>query len=106
MWNLRQAATVLSRSTGYLGNDTGLAHLAEAVGTRALVVLGPTTADMGFGPQGAESRPVGMKLWCRPCGKDGSHCHRLLKRHACLRDLSAKEVSQVARAMFLREGNA
>jgi ADP-heptose:LPS heptosyltransferase len=71
-WNLKQVAQVLAGSQGYFGNDTGLAHLAEAVGVRATVVFGPTAADMGFGPWREESQSLGRTdLGCRPCGKDG-----------------------------------
>lgn len=98
-WGLPDVGRVLSESTAYLGCDTGLAHMAEAVGTRAFVVFGPNRADMGFGPWRAESRVLERKnLWCRPCGKDGRNCHRLLARHVCLRGLSVETAESCARA--------
>jgi heptosyltransferase-2 len=91
-WSLREVAAVLARSRGYLGNDTGLAHLAEAVGVPAYVVYGPTRPEMGFGPWRAESRALEGSLWCRPCGKDGRFCYRPLRRYRCLDVLSAEKV--------------
>lgn len=91
-WDLRQVALVLSRARGYVGNDTGLAHLAEAVGTVALVVFGPTVPEMGFGPWRQGSASAGSSLWCRPCGKDGRNCFRVSRRYHCLKSFPASEV--------------
>lgn len=91
-WTLSEAAGVLSAAKAYLGSDTGLAHLSEALGVRAWVIFGPTVPEMGFGPWREESVSVGKDLWCRPCGKDGRNCHRISQRHACLKELKAHEV--------------
>jgi ADP-heptose:LPS heptosyltransferase len=41
--SLLQAAALLSRADAYLGNDSGLSHLACAVGARGVVLFGPTS---------------------------------------------------------------
>ena len=92
-WDLAQAARVLAGSLGYLGNDTGLAHLAEAVGCPALVIFGPTAPEMGFGPWRPESGAVGIDLFCRPCGKDGRRCYRPFNKYLCMTGLDAKTVA-------------
>ncbi|MBC7690127.1 MAG: glycosyltransferase family 9 protein [Methylotenera sp.] len=86
-WTLPQVAMVLGNSMGYLGNDTGLAHLAEAVGVPALVIFGPTVPEMGFGPWHEQSRVIDSPLWCRPCSKDGRACFRPIKRYRCLSEI-------------------
>jgi heptosyltransferase-2 len=91
-WNLRQTAQVLAHSQGYIGADTGLAHLSESVGTRATVLFGPTAPDLGFGPWRDESQSLGDSLWCRPCGKDGSACFRITQKFLCLKNLSPEKV--------------
>ncbi|MEO5970522.1 MAG: glycosyltransferase family 9 protein [Bdellovibrionia bacterium] len=91
-WNLAQTACIFTISNGYLGSDTGLAHLAEAVGVPAQVISGPTTPDMGFAPWRRESVSIGKSIGCRPCGKDGRFCFRIANRYACLKDLSAQTV--------------
>lgn len=91
-WTLRETAAVLAHSKGYLGNDTGLAHLAQAVGVPATVIFGPTVSDMGFGPWGEKSQAIGLDLGCRPCGKDGRFCYRFHQRYECLRGLSPEVV--------------
>lgn len=92
IWSVPQVAQVLSQSVGYLGNDTGLAHLAEAVGVRAWIIYGPTASDMGFGPWRKESSAFGARLWCRPCGKDGRYCFRLNQKYRCLWDLDPNKI--------------
>lgn len=87
-----QLAAVLAHSVGYLGNDTGLAHLAEAVGSRAVMIFGPTKPEMGFGPWNPESKTLSTPLWCSPCGKDGRFCFRVTDRFACQRHILPKEV--------------
>jgi ADP-heptose:LPS heptosyltransferase len=91
-WSLREVARILAGAWRYLGNDTGLGHLAEAVGVPSFVVFGPTRADMGFGPWRPESRSISRNLACSPCGKDGRFCFRFDQRYACLRGLRAEDV--------------
>ncbi len=92
-WSISETATILSKSLGYLGNDTGFAHLAEAVGVPAYIVYGPTTQDMGFGPWRTVSRGFSSDLWCRPCGKDGRYCFRLKNKYLCLSKLNEEQVN-------------
>ena len=42
---LPQVASILARATCYLGNDSGVSHLAGAVGTRGVVIFGPTRPE-------------------------------------------------------------
>ncbi|MGK5088689.1 glycosyltransferase family 9 protein, partial [Bdellovibrionota bacterium FG-2] len=98
-WSLPQIAQILANSRGYLGNDTGLGHLAEAVGLDVNVIFGPTHPGLGFAPWRTKSVFVESSLWCRPCGKDGRNCFRPLRRFQCLNDVS---VDQVLREFILR----
>jgi heptosyltransferase-2 len=41
-WPLAEVAALLARAKFYVGNDTGLANIAAAVGTRAFVLFGAT----------------------------------------------------------------
>lgn len=52
--SLMQVAALLSRAELYLGNDSGVSHLAGAVGARGVVLFGPTR------PQ--QWRPLGGSL--------------------------------------------
>lgn len=91
-WNFPELAQVIRASSAYLGNDTGLAHLAESLGVRTHVIFGPTHPQAGFGPWRIESQALGAALWCRPCGKDGRSCFRLTQRYACMKTYAPSEV--------------
>ncbi|MGH7894254.1 MAG: glycosyltransferase family 9 protein [Candidatus Binatia bacterium] len=43
-WALPDVAALLASADAYVGNDSGISHLAAAVGTRGVVVFGPTAA--------------------------------------------------------------
>lgn len=103
-WDLAQSAWILTKSKGYLGSDTGLAHLAEAVGTPIIVVYGPTAPGLGFEPWRPGSGTAGAKLWCRPCGKIGRWCFRLPPDFRCLKILKADPVIKEFHEKFKPDG--
>ncbi len=49
---LQEVASVLAVSRGYAGNDSGITHLAAALGVPVVALFGPTDAAM-WGPRGA-----------------------------------------------------
>jgi heptosyltransferase-2 len=49
---LKEVASVLAASRGYVGNDSGITHLAAALGVPVVALFGPTDAAM-WGPRGA-----------------------------------------------------
>lgn len=95
--NLRETAWLLSRARFLIANDTGLSHLAEAVGTPAIVFYGPTRWDFGFGVADPRSRALETDVWCSPCSKDGTLCYRLTNRFACLKSMPPSRALALAR---------
>ena len=87
--------TLIQNSAYYVGGDTGLAHLAEAVGTPAFMIFGPTRPDLGFGPWRLDSVSVFSKVACSPCSKDGRICLRITDPYACLKRISVKQVEEI-----------
>lgn len=72
---LPEALGVLASARLFVGNDSGLAHLASAAGTPAVVVFGPTDpfATRPWDGPRADGRPVRLALArrrtpCAPCG--------------------------------------
>lgn len=74
-----------------VGNDTGMIHIAEALGTKVLVLEGPTDPTLGFSVYRESSRILALDLACRPCSKTGSICWRWGSRE-CLRGLKPESV--------------
>jgi heptosyltransferase-3 len=52
--NIKQVMQLLSTSHGYIGNDSGVTHLAGAMGVKTLAIFGPTSPDV--------YKPVGPKV--------------------------------------------
>lgn len=55
--SLPEVAAVLARADLFVGNDSGLMHIAAATGTPTLGLFGPTSADE-YGPVGARAEAV------------------------------------------------
>ena len=90
--DFKKTAILLKNAQFYIGSDTGLSHLAEAVGTRSFVIFGPTRPGLGFAPWRKESQSIFLQLQCAPCSKDGKFCYRFTSPYACLRKLEVKDV--------------
>ena len=66
-----EAAAVIERSYLFVGNDSGLMHLAEAVGVPVIALFGPTVAEFGYYPSLPQSKVLERSLPCRPCSRNG-----------------------------------
>lgn len=70
-------ARALAACATLVTNDSGLSHLAEAVGTPVLVLFGPTVREFGYFPTLPDSRVMEVDLSCRPCSRNGKRsCFR------------------------------
>lgn len=78
---------VLSRLSALVGNDSGPAHLASALGVMTIALFGPSD-DRRTAPMTPEGIVLRRSLDCAPCG--GSKCP--LVHHACLRELDPIDV--------------
>jgi ADP-heptose:LPS heptosyltransferase len=52
-WQLGKLASLMSEADLYLGNDSGITHLAAACGTPTIALFGPTDPQV-WGPQGPQ----------------------------------------------------
>jgi heptosyltransferase-2 len=92
--SLTEVATLLSECSLLVTNDSGLLHVAEAVGTPVLAFFGPTVREFGYYPVLDRSRVLERPLDCRPCSRNGKRpCHR--GDLACLRDISPDDAYTV-----------
>jgi heptosyltransferase-2 len=85
-------AGVLSRCRVLVTNDSGVMHVAAALGTAVVAMFGPTNER--------ETKPLGevdatiitSKVWCRPC---------MLREcpldHRCMRNISVDSVAAAVR---------
>jgi ADP-heptose:LPS heptosyltransferase len=85
---LAQVAALIARSQLYLGNDSGLTHLAASVGARTVALFGPSDWRW-WSPRGARVTILRRETKCSPCQlsvmKQCSH-------RKCLNDLAPQQV--------------
>jgi ADP-heptose:LPS heptosyltransferase len=74
--SLQQVAALLRHSRLYLGNDSGISHLAGVVGARGGVVFGPTDPT-GWAPRSERLKVLHAPDACVHCGPERFCTHRL-----------------------------
>lgn len=96
--NLRETAELLASAGAVVANDSGLAHVAAAVGTPTLILFGPTP-DQTLGQFPPNVRILRRPFKCAPCwhGQRLAACH---SRVDCLLSLEAGEVESAARQLL------
>jgi heptosyltransferase-2 len=84
-------AALLQRARVVVANDSGLLHLATAVGRPVVALVGPTVRAFGFFPHAARAEVLERALACRPCSPFGSdHCP--LGHHRCMIEIAPAAV--------------
>lgn len=87
-------AAALKGAKAFIGNDTGLMHIAGTLEVPGVVVFGPTTRHLGFFP--FQSNIIAVEnnsIGCRPCTNQGhTECPR--RHFLCMRSVSEDEVIQ------------
>ena len=64
--SLVQLAGILKSCTVYVGNDSGVTHLAAALGIPTIAIFGPTDPAV-WGPRGSQVTVIYEKESCSPC---------------------------------------
>ncbi len=87
--NLRDAILALAHAGAAVSNDSGLLHVAAALGTPAIGIFGPTS-PWHWAPLNplAGTIETATKLDCRPCHKPVCR----LVHHRCMRDIAPEEI--------------
>jgi len=89
---LMETAAAIARCRAFVGNDSGLMHMSEAVGVPVVAVFGPTVESFGYYPSLALSRTVERDIACRPCSRNGAvPCPR--DTQECMTSIDAASVA-------------
>ncbi|MBF0505065.1 MAG: glycosyltransferase family 9 protein [Candidatus Omnitrophica bacterium] len=68
--DLGRSAAVISSSSLFIGTDSGLLHIAAALGIPTLSIFGPGNA-VKWAPKGEKHKVISMGLACSPCTRFG-----------------------------------
>lgn len=82
---LMQSAALIEHSRLFIGPDSGLMHLACAVGTPVIAIFGPGNVRK-WGPQGAQHQIITKNLVCSPCTWFGYTLTTCKKEYPCRTD--------------------
>jgi ADP-heptose:LPS heptosyltransferase len=92
-----QSAAVIRRAALYVGGDSGLAHVALALGVPTVVWFGPSDSQK-WGVSDQRHRIVRKPLACAPCFIFGYH--KLCRTVACMDAIGVEDVLQSCRAIL------
>lgn len=94
---LPHLAAVINRCKLFIGNDSGITHLAAALGTYTIALFGPTDPST-WGPRGEHVKILYKETSCSPCP---SYTRKNCLSQICLEKISTKDVISEVDA-FLR----
>ncbi len=99
--SLRQTAELMAAAGAVVGNDSGLSHVAAAVGAPTIMIFGPTPhITLGHLPPNA--RVMRANLECEPCWF-GARFRACFQQIDCLRQITVQTVEQELK-MLLGKG--
>lgn len=98
-FGLQGTGALLQRARAVVSGDTGVMHMATAVGVPVVALFGPTVEAFGFFPYSKSSRVLELPLPCRPCSTQGGpRCP--LGHHRCMIDLTPGTVYDALRQVL------
>jgi heptosyltransferase II len=100
-YSLEQSIALLGRCDLFIGNDSGLTHLASGRECRVVVIYGSTTTALGFEPWGPHSTVEVANLPCRPCDVHGKNACPL-GHFKCMEDLTVDLVDGAVKRSMRR----
>jgi len=89
--SLAQAVALLDASDAFLGNDSGITHLAAALGVPTVALFGPSDPRQ-WAPRGKTVSVVSRAIDCSPCT---SVMMKSCPHRACLTDLYPENVTEL-----------
>jgi len=101
--DLRNGILAMASASVAITNDSGLMHIAAAIGTPTIGIFGPTSPDL-WAPLNGLAATMRRKppLPCQPCQR--MVCTQ--NDHGCMRDISAAEVVETAKRVLATAGRS
>jgi heptosyltransferase II len=91
-YELQELPEALAQCALFIGNDSGLMHIAAATGIPTTAIFGPTVREFGFMPRNENVKILEVTgLDCRPCTTIGlDHCPK--GHFRCMKDTTPQKV--------------
>lgn len=96
--SLREAAALIARCRIFVTNDSGMMHLAAAVGTPLAAIFG-STDPVRTGPWGVRSVILQKRIPCAPCFQE--ECKN--NDYICLKRITVEDVLQAVEHLWKKE---
>ena len=92
---IRETVALIKKSSLFVGNDSGIMHVAAATGIPLVALFGPQS-PLKFGPWSKKSVVIYKQFPCSPCGqKFFTECKPSARmRPACVEEITVAEVLQ------------
>ncbi|MEA3506903.1 MAG: lipopolysaccharide heptosyltransferase II [Elusimicrobiota bacterium] len=91
--SIKELIAAISQIDLLVSNDSGVMHIAAALGKTAVVIFGATVPELGFAPYGSQTTIIEKDLDCRPCGLHGpKRCPR--GHFKCMKDIKVETVRE------------
>ena len=98
--SLIQLASVMEGCRLFVGNDSGISHLAAALGIPTLAMFGPTDPKV-WSPRGRNVRVIRKEIHCSPCPQERFfQCQHF----ECLKGIRLEEVLDGIRKLAFENG--
>ncbi len=94
-----QAVNLVSQASLFIGNDSGLTHVAARIGIPTVVLFSGIDPPVMWGALGENVTILRVPVPCSPCHI--LHFADCINDHACMRDLSEASVRSAVRRQFL-----
>jgi heptosyltransferase-2 len=100
--DLRNGVLAMAAAGVAISNDSGLMHIAAALGTPTMGIFGPTSPYLWAPLNGLAATVVQDKsiLCCQPC--QSTTCR--MNDHRCMRDIAASDVVAIAQRVLSESG--
>jgi len=85
-----ELAEILEGGCCFIGNDSGVSHLAAFLGLNSIVIFGPTNPDI-WAPKGKNVKIIKTSVECAPCDPETlNHCQDI----KCLKKIDVPSIIQ------------
>jgi lipopolysaccharide heptosyltransferase II len=100
-FSILDSAALLSLCAAFVGNDSGMLHVAQALNKPVVGIYGPTVRELGYFPMADRSSVVEKPIRCRPCTHNGlNHCPK--KHFLCMKTISSDDVIDAVDGLLSR----